>query len=304
MRPAGANKIRLWKRPQIDANAWDKMLAGGSFAHPCLQAWWLDAASPGWMAVAPENFCCALPVFPRRKMGVHYACMPQFVQQSGIIGRKEAGLDYFAQAAASFFPFIEISGNEADTCTGAICWRNNFCLDISQAYTIIYNNYRGNARRNLRLFCTGGAKLDMQACPADVIGFFKQHNGKNKLSGTDFASLDRLVSNAKAQEQLVFAASYSASGQINGAALFVNWQGRHVYLISAADTHGREQRSMYGIIDEYIRLYCGKPGSLLDFEGSSIPGVAEFYSSFCAQNRPFPLIKINKLPWPLRCIKR
>jgi hypothetical protein len=43
---------------------------------------------------------------------------------------------------------------------------------------------------------------------------------------------------------------------------------------------------------------------LLDFEGSDIPNLAFFYSSFGAVNQAYPALKINRLPFYLKWLKR
>jgi len=43
---------------------------------------------------------------------------------------------------------------------------------------------------------------------------------------------------------------------------------------------------------------------LLDFEGSDIQNLAFFYSSFGAKQEIFPAIRINKLPFYLKWLKK
>ena len=48
-----------------------------------------------------------------------------------------------------------------------------------------------------------------------------------------------------------------------------------------------------------IQLHAGSD-HILDFEGSSIPGLARFYSGFGAHDEPFYFHVENNLPWYLR----
>lgn len=60
---------------------------------------------------------------------------------------------------------------------------------------------------------------------------------------------------------------------------------------------------MFLLIDEFIKQYASR-NMILDFEGSNIEGVARFYAGFGAKPFNYPALKINKLFYPLRLIKR
>ncbi len=47
-----------------------------------------------------------------------------------------------------------------------------------------------------------------------------------------------------------------------------------------------------------------KKDLILDFEGSSIPGLARFYKGFGANPSNFFLLKYNNLPFPFKYFKK
>jgi hypothetical protein len=51
-----------------------------------------------------------------------------------------------------------------------------------------------------------------------------------------------------------------------------------------------------------IKEFAGQP-IILDFEGSDIPGIAQFNKSFGAEKEFYFKIKINRLPWWLKLLK-
>jgi hypothetical protein len=84
------------------------------------------------------------------------------------------------------------------------------------------------------------------------------------------------------------------------AGMFVAFSGdRAVVLFSATTEEGRERQSMTWLVNEFITMAVGR-WSVLDFEGSSAPGLARFYQGFGAINRAFLVWERWNLPWPLR----
>jgi len=57
------------------------------------------------------------------------------------------------------------------------------------------------------------------------------------------------------------------------------------------------------LIDAFIKDNADKP-LILDFEGSDIRNLAFFYSGFGAKDEQYPFLKINKLPFYLKWLKK
>jgi len=62
-------------------------------------------------------------------------------------------------------------------------------------------------------------------------------------------------------------------------------------------------RSMFLMFNELISEYAGTD-KVLDFEGSEIPGVARFFKGFGAVKQHYYHLHINKLPLPIRWLKK
>ena len=60
---------------------------------------------------------------------------------------------------------------------------------------------------------------------------------------------------------------------------------------------------MYFLFDHIIEQFS-EQSFLLDFEGSDIPNLAFFYSGFGAVEEKFTGIKLNRLPFYLKWLKR
>ena len=107
----------------------------------------------------------------------------------------------------------------------------------------------------------------------------------------------------KSLEQLEPYVVKNNSGEMVGGCIFC-WQGaRAYYLFPATDAVFRSKGASPLLIDAFITRHAGS-SVLLDFEGSDIDSLARFYEGFGAVDRPYPAIRQNRLPFPLRFLKR
>jgi hypothetical protein len=60
---------------------------------------------------------------------------------------------------------------------------------------------------------------------------------------------------------------------------------------------------MFLLIDDFIRQNA-ESNLILDFEGSNIQGIARFYAGFGAEPQTYLSVRINRLPWLLRILKK
>ena len=95
---------------------------------------------------------------------------------------------------------------------------------------------------------------------------------------------------------------YGADGELCAGAMFVESNGKIIFLFSATSEAGRKQGGMFFILNEFLKLNGGR-NITLDFEGSDLPGLARFYKSFGATKMEYSLIKKNKLPFIIRIFK-
>jgi hypothetical protein len=65
---------------------------------------------------------------------------------------------------------------------------------------------------------------------------------------------------------------------------------------------GRQTEANHSLLDHLVREFAGTP-TILDFEGSELPGVAHFYKNFGGRDQPYFFYRHNQLPWPIRLFK-
>jgi hypothetical protein len=90
--------------------------------------------------------------------------------------------------------------------------------------------------------------------------------------------------------------------EVIAAAFFAHSRTRTIYLVSASGRTGKEHRSMFRMVDAFIREYAGS-GKILDFEGSNIPSVARFFGGFGAHPEIYQGINFSRLPATLNKLR-
>ena len=82
--------------------------------------------------------------------------------------------------------------------------------------------------------------------------------------------------------------------QLLAACILLIDNSRIYNIISCITNEGKIAQANYFLYDQLIKEFS-KSKFILDFEGSDVKGIAEFYNRFAPQNEPYPFIKINKL---------
>ena len=132
---------------------------------------------------------------------------------------------------------------------------------------------------------------------------FKTANLPAKISSKEINNLKSLIAFGLYKGFGEIYGVYTADNELCSAVYFCHWKDRIIYMNAASNEKGKEERSMYFLIDQLIQKYAGQ-NLLLDFEGSMIPGVARFYAGFGAKPETYFQLKFNRLPLPLKWLKR
>ena len=80
-------------------------------------------------------------------------------------------------------------------------------------------------------------------------------------------------------------------------------QKRIYNLLPSSSDEGKELAAMHYLLNDIISEYANSK-LILDFEGSDIKGVKQFYLQFGSKNQPYFRIHQNNLPIPLKWVKR
>ena len=126
----------------------------------------------------------------------------------------------------------------------------------------------------------------------------RENRGKQRVPfrEKDYEILKHLIYAGIHRGMVTLGTAYSGTNDFCAGIVFFKSHNKSVLLFSGATPAARENGAMSLIIDEYIRDNAGS-NTVLDFEGSSDPNLARFYSGFGSIECVFLQIRINRMPF-------
>jgi hypothetical protein len=302
----GTNEIRYVKGSDIDRDKWDRCIRDATNGLIYSYSYYLDIMADNWDALIIGDHQIVMPLPWRSKYGIRYVYQPFLTAQLGIFGNGLTGeiVNNMIDAIPSSFKLVECSLNQGNFAPVTALKRSNYVLDLSASYEELYTNYRENIQRNIKkafqLGCTAKISIEVE----EVIKLALAQMRSNDKDADENAGKFRRLYSILEQKQM--AATYgilSDKGEIISSAVFFYSHGRAYYILVGNHPNGRTIGASHALIDAFIKDHAGQK-LLLDFEGSDFRNLAFFYSSFGAKLETYPALKLNRLPFYLKWLKR
>lgn len=303
--------IEYVKHSEINKAKWDACVARAPNGYIFSQSFYLDGMCQ-WDALIAGNYQILMPLPYNQKMGIAYIYHPYFMGQLGIITLQPvstAMLQAFVAAIPLKFKYVDLDFNEGNPLIhlhNAQCHlRNNYVLALDKPYHLIENNYSKDAKKNLRRAAEHLLQVQENIPSALVISYFKAaYASVNKgITQTHYHQLEAVCNSALQQQKGFTIGLKDTAGNIVAAAFWGIDEKRIYYICGAPTTAGRSMQAQHALIDAVIKKYAGSK-LLLDFEGSDIPFVATFYKKFSPSLNQYMHIRMNRLPFWLKWLKR
>lgn len=317
--------IRYIPRQDIDLQKWDDCIARAPNGLIYGRSYYLDHMTAGqWDALVWEDYAAVMPLTWKKRAGIRYLYQPPFTQQLGvffnIVPPPSLVADFLA-ALNTHFRFAEIFLNH-DNPHPSLQPCPNYILSLDVPYTQLSGRYKEDLAKNLKR----AARFSFQYLPefdlSTALALYKQQyqhrtphikeDAYTRFSNLCFflkpagQILVRAVTDDR-QQPLAIALLLRQATRLSQTDLLqqigqVQQTDRMHLLQSTVLPVGRQTEANHFLIDNLIREFADTP-MILDFEGSSLPGIAHFYRNFGAGDQPYFFHRHNRLPWPLRLFK-
>lgn len=303
-------KISYLKQNEISTTKWDNCIAGSINGIVYAYSWYLDVVCETWEALVLGDYETVMPLTYGKKYGISYLYQPSFSQQLGIFSSQNLSEEIvigFIKSIPKKYSFIEINLNKFNSISqaGSIKVKQNttYELELIKDYESLFRKYNKNTIRNVRNAIQNKITVVPGLKPNDVISLINSSENKQGFKEKDFTIIRRLIAGAGRKKSGQLYGAYTNKNNLCAAGFFVHSNKKVCFILSVANDEAKKAGAMFLLIDEFIKQYASKD-MILDFEGSNIEGVARFYAGFGAKPFNYPAIKINKLFYPLRLIKR
>lgn len=302
--------IRYIKHNDIDFEKWDACIDRSLNAMFYAWSWYLDMVSSSWDALVEDDYIAVMPLPFRKKWGVSYLYQPFFAQQLGVFSTYSLAREHvmrFLSAIPAKYRYIDICLNTFNQISNSSRFELRrmvtYELDLIEEYGSLKNAYSSNASRNIRKAARSGVFIARHGRPEEIIDAFRNHRGRNlkSYSGHDYMVLKHLIYAGMHRGLVSIYSAYTRQNNFCAGAVFFRGHDKTVFLFSGTTGEARENGAMFLLADRFISDHAGQKLTL-DFEGSSDPDLARFYSGFGAKECVFLQMKSNRLPPVLKSL--
>jgi hypothetical protein len=294
--------IRYLKHNQIDMQHWDLCISTSGNRLIYALSWYLDIVSPGWDALVMDDYRAVMPLTWKKKFGIRYLVQPPFCQQLGVfgIGEECENAAQFIDKIPRKFIRIRIQLNKSNhlTLPGAtLLEKTNYELHLDRSYPELFDAFATTHKKNIKTGRNRSISISKSADSKLFWDFFQQqHKRKFKLQQHAHRILQRLISAVESRGMYKLFIARNENGEVVAAIFLLVSFDRWYLLLTPTTEYGSKNRSVYLLVDHFIREFAGS-GQILDFEGSSIEGIAKFFQGFGSRSSNYLYIKFSWLPF-------
>jgi hypothetical protein len=308
MNSVSEKNISLLSAEKIDLDKWDRCIRlspnGLIYGH----SFYLSRMARNWAGLILNDYEAVMPLSWNRKYGFSYLYQPPFTAQLGIFSPDIIDkhlTDAFILQCKKNFSFCEMHLNHGN-CVATLPEKANYALNLQPGYEQIRKGYRKDLIQNLKYaeqqVLHYGASSDYQ----EVISLFKKIYGKRlaHVGPPDYQRFSAVCSDLFEKEMgIVRTVTDNNLPELLAAGVFLRDEKRIYNIMNVTLAAGRERMANHFLLDRMIKEFSGQQ-LVLDFEGSQIAGIAEFYRQFGSTPEPYPFLRFNQLPVPFRYFKK
>ena len=306
---SGSMHIQYIPNLQIDKTKWDNCIDRANNGLIYSYSFYLDQMAKKWDALVLNDYEAVMPLSWNKKYGIPYLYQPFLTAQLGVFGNLIDAelLESFLNAIPATFKYLDICLNQKNVYAlkdFEIYQRSNYVLDLNISYDQLYNNYRENIQRNIKKAMQAGCRVQKGFDAERVIELaVGQMKGQNKESKENIIRFRKLYQQLHGKQMATTYGILSSQNVLLASAVFFFSHNRAYYILVGNHPDGKSVGASHALIDAFIKDHAGK-NILLDFEGSDVPSLAFFYSSFGAVEEEYAALKLNRLPFYLKWMKK
>ncbi len=301
--------IQFLTHKEIDKKKWDKAIDQSTNKLVYAYSWYLDIVSPNWNALIQNNYETVMPLTGNKKYGIEYLYPPYFAQQLGVFSIKELSKELVQEMLESIpekYKFIETNLNTQNTFNlGGYKIKNNCNIELTlnSDYSLLHKKYSEDTKRNIKKSGKHSLEIKKNVSPEKLIHLFRKNIGKkiNNLTDKNYKVLLELITRCIDKKYAEAWGAFSENKLCAGV-VWLSKGNRSIFLFSATNEVAKKNGAMFYLIDTFIKENATK-NSILDFEGSNLPGLARFYKGFGSSEKVYLQIRKNNLPKLVRWIK-
>ncbi len=294
-------KIQYLPYVQIDKLKWDACITHAANGLIYAASFYLDCMAKNWDALVLGDYEVVMPLTFNKKYGVYYLYQPFFMASLGIFGNNISAdlADDFLQHIPEKFKYFDIYLNHQNRFKLQhfnLYERMNYVLPLQENYEGIYSRYRDNIKRNIKKSIQLQVTIK-QNIPIESVLLLATEQSRtfSQIEAIHFEHFKKVFDFFYTQNKATTYGVYTPNGHLISSCAFLFSNNRAYYILVGNHPDSKAFGASHALINAFIKDNAGK-NLLLDFEGSDIPSLAFFYSSFGALEEKYTGLKLNRLP--------
>lgn len=296
-------EVRYIRGLDLDRSRWDQLMESAGNGDLYGSAVFLDSMTDSWDAIVFGDYEAVLPLPVRRRFGIQYTYILPFCGPFSVYGELPGGI-----TEASMLDAIPRSLRRCDL----NLWINdelpqgwetvtrfNHQLDLSIDYPKIRSRYSATCKNLLNRELPLGMQINTNSQVAAQLQMAQKFGGLGRTDRRDVLRFKTLCQRWSHVSEVLSLAITSSDGRVMSGGVFLRSAHQLHYLVGWSNPEGKQHNASRHMLDHVIRMHASQPLTL-DFEGSDIPGVAQFFESFGAVAHPYQLLRRDSFPVLLR----
>ncbi|BDS15051.1 hypothetical protein [Aureispira anguillae] len=307
-------EVRLLKRDEIDVPKWNGCVHYAANSKIYGYTWYLDNVTNDWMGLVEGDYQSVFPlVWNDRMLKIKQIYQPFLCQQLGLFTvnvRSKERIAKFLEAIPSDFKYWDIALNDGNRNVlklkeYEVLEKQNYHLDLNKPYDELYQAYSKNIKRNIKKAKNHNLFLTSNLKPETFVAEVKKAQIAKGIKHPEalYHTAHRIIWNCLHRGKGVISAAFDTDKNLCAATFFMFDGAAIITLLNVSTAIGKEVGAMAYLLDATVQREAERL-KYIDFEGSSVPGIARFYKSFGAQNVPYFQLKNNELPWWIKWRKK
>ena len=298
------NQIKHIKHHEIDFEKWDKTILSSIYPLVFAQSFYLNATCPHWDALIIGDYESVFPLTYNTKLGITYLHQPSFTPQLGIYGKITLEIEQlFFDYINEHYKLIEIELNASNRLhTKFHKPKTTFTIDYKIGY-----KFNQNTKRNISKAIDHQLAF-VQISDDEILPLSEKYLNPFLYKGLHLSKQSIHLFNELLKAAITHKSLYSfkvidEKNSVQAIAHFIS-NGKHtVYLKGINFDKEVSLGSMHLLNSSAIQFFEHKC-EVFDFGGGSKESLATFYKGFGALALVYCTLKINKLPWLIKLLKK
>ncbi len=282
--------INYIKRKNLNVKKYDSCVENSLQSRIYAFSWYLDIVADNWDVLVLDDYKAVMPIPWKSKLGLRYITQPYFCQQICVYSNLKINVEAFIDKIPKYFLYVNINCCQKfdEFLTKQ---KVNYQIKLNTDYNSILNSYRKDRKKSLRKASESNLYYKDYNSIEILISLYKDVFSNISNSNKYFIIIKELMM-FSLQNDKGFIRNIFINDKLICSGFFVKYKSRIYYLFAASNALGKKYGATTFLIDSVLKEYVNTD-FIFDFEGSTIPNVANFYKSFGGEKTIYFNLKAN-----------